>query len=365
WKKLLPMPLDLPIVMTPELYRQTFFQSASDDLILDDKIYGMPLSIDNLAVFYNKQVFRDLLATTDHPGLLWEEIKDQVFQLTKRDNSPERFGLSGIALGRSDNISSAVDILYALMIEFGTQFYDDKEERATFADTQTGAVSKPGVAALELFTSFALPSYKHYSWNETMTGRDPESKDIGAFVRGKVAMVIGYPYLYSVIDQLIQSQQKLGLDHMDLKNVGIAPLPQLVSPDQSSHRDTLASYFPLVVARTSDLSKESWSFVQFITSADPAQTYYKKTHRPTARKDLVTEQQTDATFGAFAFQAPFAKTFRIYDAEAYAEVFEDAIQSVVKNLATPEQAMTEAQQKITCVIRKQKKLLSGDEDCGI
>ena len=43
----------------------------------------------------------------------------------------------------------------------------------------------------------------------------------------------------------------------------------------------------------------------------------------------------------------------------------DAIQKVVTNKATPKEALTEAQTKITCVIKKQKKLIGGDVDCGI
>ena len=70
YKKLLPMPLDLPVVVTPEQFRQGFFQAAQDDLIIDEKIYGMPLSIDNLAVYYNKAYFKDLLATTDRRACL-------------------------------------------------------------------------------------------------------------------------------------------------------------------------------------------------------------------------------------------------------------------------------------------------------
>lgn len=362
-KKLLPEPMGLPVTITPEQFRQTFFQAAADDLIIDEKIYGMPMSMDNLAIYYNKQIFKDLLATTDHPGQLWEQIKEQVFQLTKKDNSPERFALAGIALGRSDNVTNAVDTLYVLMLQFGTRFYDDKEERAIFAGSQTGDISKPGVAAMDFLTSFALPSYKHYSWNETITGRAPDEKDVGAFTRGKVAMIIGYPYLYDVITQNIQQQQKLGQNHIDSSDIGLAPLPQLVNPSESTRRDTLASYFPLVVSRNTRLPQEAWTFVQYMTSADALQTYHKKTHRPTSRKDMVTEQQTDPVFGAFAFQAPFAKTLKIYDAAAYYRIFSDAIAAVGRNLATPEQAMQEAEKKVTCVIRKQKNLIDTSETC--
>ncbi|MBN2306784.1 extracellular solute-binding protein [Candidatus Peregrinibacteria bacterium] len=365
YKKLYPLPLDQPIVMNAELFRQTFFQAAADDLIIDEQVYGMPLAIDNLAIFYNKQHFKDLIATSDKPGALWEEIQEQVTTLTKRNNSPERFALAGIALGRADNISSAVDILYALMLEFGVQFYDEEEERAIFATGGGITGDNPGVAALELFTSYGLPSYRNYSWNEYITGFAPDEHEINPFVRGKVSMIIGYPYLYSEIEAGIQEQQKSGGQHIDLEDVGIASFPQLVSGAEATSRHTYASYFPLVVARTTDMPAEAWSLVQFLTSADALQTYHKITNRPTSRKDMVSEQQTEPLFGTFAFQAPFAKSFKIFDDSAYRKVFSDAIQEVIDNVATAQQALNTAQQKITCIVQKEKGLIDVGTDCGI
>lgn len=368
WKKLLPMPLDLPVVMTPDMYRQTFFQAAANDLIIDEKVYGMPLAMDNLALYYNKAYFRDLLATTDRPGELWEGIKEQVFQLTKRNNSPERFALAGIGLGRADNVVRAIDTLYAMMLQFGVKFYDEKEEKATFADNIKASalgIDNPGEQAMTLYTSFGLSTYKNYSWNDTITGYAPQEMEVGPFVRGKVAMITGFPYLYDTLVQGIQNQQRNGGPHIDISDIGIAPMPQLVTGSESTRRDTLASYFPLVVARTTDAPKEAWMLTQFLTNADSQQTYHKITKHPTSRMDLVSEQQTEPLFGVFAYQAPFAKSIKIYDAEAYNIVFAEAIQKVVNSLATPREALVEAQDKITCVVKKQKKLISGDQDCGI
>lgn len=365
--KLYPLPLNQNILMTPDMFRETFFQAAADDLIVNGQIYGMPLSIDNLAIFYNKQQFSDLIATTDSPASLWDGIREQVINLTERDNSAQGFTLSGLALGRADNISSAVDILYALMLQYGVQFYDETEENATFANSVPGnnGFAKPGVKALEFFTSFALPDYQNYSWNQNITGAAPDDKELGPFASGRTTMIIGYPYLYQNIQTAIQNAQRLGSKHIDLKDVGVAPFPQLAEPGEAGKRDTYASYFPLVVARTSDKPALAWSLVQFLTSADSLQTYHQLTNRPTSRKDMVTDQSIEPLFGTFAYQAPFAKSFKIYDEAAYRKVFSDAIQLVAKNLETPDQALTEAQQKITCIMKKQKGLLDVETDCQI
>jgi len=366
WKKLMPMPADAIVPVTPDQFRQVFFQAASDDLIIDEKVYGMPLSMDNLAVYYNKAYFKDLLATTDHPGGLWEDIKEQVFQLTKANNSPERFSLAGMAMGRADNINSAVDMLYALLLQYGVNFYNSEENAAVFAsDSGSGDIKNPGEKALSLFTSFGLPSYKNYSWNDTITGFSPDEKEVGSFVRGKVAMIMGYPYLYDVLTQSVQNAQKKGNSHIDIDDIGIAPMPQLVSPTEGTRRDTLASYFPLVVARTTDVPKEAWSLITFLSSRDSLQTYHKKTNKPTSRKDLVQEQQTEPLFGVFAFQAPFAKSLKIYDSSSYHKVFADAIQSVADNTSTPREALQVAQIKITCVVKKQKGLIPTEQDCHV
>jgi ABC-type glycerol-3-phosphate transport system substrate-binding protein len=138
-----------------------------------------------------------------------------------------------------------------------------------------------------------------------------------------------------------------------------------VSGQEATGRDTYASYFPLVVARTTDMPQEAWALVQFLTSADALQTYHKITNRPTSRKDMVSEQQTEPLFGTFAFQAPFAKSIKIYDDAAYRKVFSNAIQDVVRNVSTAQQALTEAQQKITCIVQKKKELIDVGTDCEI
>lgn len=369
-KKLYPLPVSETITMTPDLFRETFFQAAIDDLIIENQIYGMPMSIDNLAIFYNEQQFADFIATSDEPAAVWEALQEQVAALTEPDNSPERFARVGIAMGRADNISSAVDILYALMLQHGVEFYDEEEENATFAESRVAGavgtgVQNPGVAAMDLFTSFGLPSYKNYSWNQNITGAQPADKELNPFIRGKVTMIIGYPYMYQNIVAAIQAQQELGNTTINIDDVGIAPFPQLVAGPEATQRDTYASYFPLVVASTTDKPALAWSLVQHLTTAESLQTYHQVTNRPTSRKNMVTEQQVEPVFGTFAMQAPFAKSFRIYDEAAYRKVFSDAIQKVVSNTVTSTQAMTEAQQKITCIVQKQKGIRRPETDCQI
>ncbi len=365
--KLVPMPLDIPLAMSPQKFSQTFFDVAYNDLIRDNRIYGLPLSIDTLALYYNKEYLSSAITGLNKPGRTWETIKKQVIALTKPDKSKERFKVAGISMGRSDNIIQAIDILYLLFLQYGTKIYNDKTE-PIFAQKQgtlegTGKAYYPGLLALELYTSFGLPSFGHYSWNEEITGDDPEYKEINVFTKGKVSMIFGYSYLYDDIKRYINTLQKTGKTHIELKNVQITEVPQVLDPLESNKLYAYASYYPLVVSKNSKYPKEAWLFIQFLTSKDNLQTYHEKTNKPTSRLDLQEEQSLDPIYGAFARQAQYAKSIKVSDETFYNTVFSKSIEDVLDTISI-RSALLKAENRIKCFIYKtQKKSEYKDKDC--
>ena len=121
--------------MNVQIYNETFLPVVWKNLIRDWKIYWMTPAIDTLALYYNKWYFEDNFASWK-PAKTWNKLTKQVEQLTRSDNSIEKFKLSGIAMWRSDNIVRSCDILYLLMMQYWTQFYDEKIWKAIFADIQ-------------------------------------------------------------------------------------------------------------------------------------------------------------------------------------------------------------------------------------
>lgn len=370
-KKFHPMPdggLDIP--MNAEIFRQTFFNVAGEDLIVDNQVLGIPLSIDTLALYYNKQLFVDNITNSDEPAKTWDEIKEQVYTLTKQDKSPERFFVSGIAMGRSDNIIRSSDILYLLFLQHGTKIYDDLQTKSILATQQgvaegTGKPYYPGESALELFSSFAIPSYKNYAWNEFITGMAPVEKEINPFVRGKVGMIFGYSFLYNQLVDAIQGQVKTGGKHIQTADIGIAPIPQLYNFQETGKQDAYANYFPLVISRNTKYPQEAWNFLLYISSQDSLQTYHEKTHKPTSRKDMVDAQSTEPLWGVFARQAAYSKSLQLYDLDKFNQYLGEAIESVVKNKKTIREALQLAEKKINCVLDKTKANANQDVDCDL
>ncbi|MFC1655349.1 extracellular solute-binding protein [Patescibacteria group bacterium] len=356
-KKVTPAPPDL---VPAKIFEDTFVGVAYDDLVRTDPQtgvltpYALPMTVDTLALYYNKDHFDDAVPERGKPATTWDGIKEDVFKLTKKDNSFERFEVSGMAMGFADNISRAVDILYLLMVQQNGDFYDDSFTQSIFANQQgvgsDGSTLKPGPNALELYTSFANPSNKNYSWNAYLSDGNSDEKEITTFARGKVSMVIGYSYMYDQIVDEINELKSKGLSTIDPASIRVSVIPQVVDPSVSTEkRDAYAHYFAETVARTSENPRWAWDFLIFVTSQESLQHYNEKTHKPTSRRDMIEEQKNDPIYGVFAEQIGFAESFLIYDEETYEGSMMKAINAVLAT-KSPDDAMKIAQDEINAIL---------------
>lgn len=278
--------------------KNNFADVVSSDVILEDgKIYGLPLSIDTLVMFYN----RDLLNSagiTSAPSYWNKEFQQTIKKLTKQD--PKK-GLvqSGIALGTSKNINRASDILSVLMMQNGAIMTSG--EQVTFHSVPTSMSNNynPGLEALRFYTDFANPNKEVYCWN------DEQPNALEAFTSGSLAMFFGYSFN---IEQIRAQAPKL--------NFGIARLPQI---EGNSLEINFANYWVDTVSKKSKYPNESWDFIQFLTKEENAKIYLAKTKKPTALKSLINTQKDDEDLGVFAEQILSAKSWyhgkSIIDAE--------------------------------------------------
>ncbi|MBX4188206.1 MAG: extracellular solute-binding protein, partial [Candidatus Doudnabacteria bacterium] len=111
----LPVHIDkmsaMPSGMTERQYRDSFVDVAASDFIKDGKIYAMPLAVDTLALYYNKDILGSAGIFT--PPTTWPEVVSAVQKITSQDNSGN-FTRSGIAMGSSSNVNRAADIMLLL-----------------------------------------------------------------------------------------------------------------------------------------------------------------------------------------------------------------------------------------------------------
>ncbi len=294
-----------------------------DNQVINSQIYGLPLSIDTLALFYNRDLLNNVGITA--PPKTWDQFKNQVVQLTKQDQKGNIIQ-AGAAIGTADNINRSTDILSLLMLQNGTQMTDARGF-ATFNEVPEGYTRevKPSVEALNFYTSFASPAKQVYTWNTKM----PNSLE--AFMSGQTAFFFGYAYHLPTIKA---QAPKLNFD--------IAEVPQIGKPVN------FANYWVETVSKKSQDIDEAWDFISFITTdVENNKKFIEASRKPTALRELINEQLDDLELAPFASQLITAKSwYKGKNARAAEEIFKTMIKENRLGLKSTEEIIETAATKI-------------------
>ncbi len=330
--KIAPMPENQMSVRT---YKETFVDVATDDFVKDNRIYAIPMSIDVLALYYNK----DLLGSAgiSLPPATWPEVVDAVKKLTKIAQ-PGTFTRSGIAMGTSTNVNRAVDILSLLMLQDGTEFYNDNHSSASFDRQVTDPATKksinPGEIALMFYTQFADPSKTSYTWNAR------SDFSIDSFTQGKVAMMINYSYMIPIIR-----------DKAPNLNWSVAGVPQ---PDGTDNKINYANYWGETVSKSSKNPEVAWNFLKFITGREQLTKYHEDHKLASSRKDILPTQSSDLEIGVFADNALTARSVYKPDANLFEGIFLRMIDDVNLRNFDVDEALSNAVQQINLTLQKNR-----------
>jgi len=300
--------------LSPKELRDNFVDVVGRDVILDDgKIYGLPLSVDTMAMFYNRDLFNNA-GISQIPSYWNKEFLQDVKKLTKQD-SKKGLIQSGAALGGSTNINRYSDLLAILMMQSGAIMMDDAGG-VVFHTTPNFAANtnyNPSADALRFYTDFADSVKESYSWNNDL----PNSLDM--FISGNLAIMFSYSYDLATIRA---QAPKL--------NFSIAKLPQIEGTPPTNIN--FANYWVEVVSKKSSVPNEAWDFIQFMTKAEQAKIYFSKTKRPTALRALIAEQKEDDEVGIFVDQILTAKSwYQGKNVQAAEDAIAEMIEAVTDN----------------------------------
>lgn len=307
---------------------------VANDAVRDGQIYGLPLSIDSLALYYNKDHFAEAGITA--PPATWNEFVGHVQKLTKYTGDDRtKIQRAGAAIGTNGNVNRSVDILQLLMLQNHTPMVSEEHT----SSLMNGAIEKtgggrtyPGTTALEFYTGFADPKKAAYTWNQDM----PNSID--AFVNGDVSMIFSYAYLERT---LLQRNPTLAY--------AVAPMPQV---DNTPSPVDYPTYWLEVVSRTSQNSVAAWQFMSFMSDEGDA-LYQAASGKPPAKRSAIVPKPSERVLSntpgsPWVFQASTAATwYRGTNPGRIEQVFGEMIDNVVVFRQTPQVAIDNAASQVT------------------
>ena len=327
--KLEPAPDKL---LTQKYVQDAFVDVVKNDFIANGKVYALPLSVDSLALYYNKDLLGS--ASIAVPARSWKELAEQTRKITRQD-SKGYFSRSGVALGLAKNVNRAVDIYYLFLLQLGfnTQSEDINYFPQLSQSFQKGDKSvEPAKDALDFYTSFADPTSQNYNWNAR------SDYSIDSFVNGRTAYLFGYSY---TADTIKLKSPNLRYD--------VAPVPQL---DLGEPTVNFANYWGEGVSKQSKNAKVAWDFVKFLTSKESLDMYYASHKVPASRKDLIELQTQDLDIGTFASANLNAKSFKRPEQEKYDSIIGQMMDSVILKGVDFTDALYAAESAISTLVKE-------------
>ncbi len=336
-------------LLSPSVMRNDFADAVAYDGIrtvdvstdpkkvdMKERVIGIPMSLDTLALYYNKDLLNSAGIPTAPQG--WDEFQKDVKKLTVID---DKGGVTqaGAGFGTGANVDRASDIMTLLMLQnrtvmAGSDGYPKFQDMPP--DLAADQSEIPAVQALRFYTDFSDPAKDVYTWNLKM----PNSLD--AFSNGISAFYIGYSY-----------NQALIRSRAPKMNMGISEVPQ-INPGQKTN---VANYWMWTVSKRTKSPDLAWYLVNTMTGKDAVQSYLTVAKRPAARKALLDGQYDDPDVGIFASQVLTAKSwYKGVDPQGMEAALTDMIDSVVTGEVSADHlldAVRLASEKVTVTMRAQ------------
>ncbi len=280
---LAPMP---ETIMSRGEYSQIFYPTCIDDFTgSDGQIYAMPIGIDGLALFYNKELLSQ--EGVSQPPSDWDGVVELAKRLTKRD-SAGRITQAGLAVGTENNIYHSADILSFLLLQNNINVITEQN-----GNLMVDLSSPQAKSALTFYKNFAQ---RHEVWSPNLP------LDLDMFFRGELAMF--FAPSWRVFD-IIQAAPHIEFD--------VVPPPRLEANEPVYY----AMYWGEAVSISSPHQEEAWRFIKFLAEQETLQQLYASSSsirafgQPYPRVDLASEIQNSRYVGAIIEMAPDMKSWKM------------------------------------------------------
>jgi len=304
-----------------EDFKTRFVDVAQKDFIYRNNIYGIPLYVDTLALYYNIDLFNS--AGLIEPPKYWDEFERYSKLLTRRSSQGDVL-VSGAAIGSGQNVLYSKDILSLIMMQKGVRLSDSSGKIIFDTEPASGL-------GLEFYTRFSKLGDSLYSWPQDSVNN---SQDM--FSLGRVAMMFGYSWTKN---NILQKSPRL--------RFAVAYMPQI---RDSVLKKNYADYWGYGVYVGSGNKELAWRFLKFLAQPNNTSFYLSITGGAASQKSILVSQQEKADLEIFANQALTADSWLQLNDAVIEDVMVETIDQNILSGQSVDTSLTKAATKINSKI---------------
>jgi len=303
-----------------------FYPIVKDNLVVANRVYGIPMEVDGLGLYYNEDLLKFAGVT---PPKTWQQFLDSARKLTVK-NELGQIQTAGAALGTATNVDNWSEILGLLFLQ---------QPSTTLASPGT----KGGGDVLRFYTSFVIDP-QNKTWDVTL----PQSTQM--FIDGKLAFYFG--------DTKKATEIQNANPNLKFK---VIPVPQLPGGDVN-----WGGFWAYSVSTKPNFN-EAWKFLQYLSTPQAMQVVFQQNTQNQAvgsafpRRDMAGLLVNDPALGAYINEASTMKGWYLNsnatDSGINDEVitlYKQAVDKVLQGI-DPEQSLLGMDVKIKAIIEKYTK----------
>ncbi len=266
---------------------ENYFTSVTDPIMVNGQYYGIPLMVDNLALYYNQDI---LAAANEQPPITWWGLEKLAQDLTVRIGE-NRISVAGAALGTTSNVDHWSDIIGLMIYQNG------------------GDPGQPDKLVIDSMNYYLKFAHEINVWDETM----PYSTL--AFAQGKVAFYFGPSWRVFNIQE--------ANPRLNYRITTVPQLPELPDADwekaeqgeEELTNEHWATFWVEGVSLQSEHQEAAWKFLEYLSSKETMQKLFTAQGQIRdfgeiyPRKDLAAGLENRSQLKPFIDQADTAKTW--------------------------------------------------------
>lgn len=219
-------------------YKDLFYESVWDTMVYKDEVYGLRITSNNLALYYNKELFDNAGLEYPTADWTWDDLRNAAKTLTDKEN-----GVYGLDLPVYDESGGYCWTWLPFLWQNGGQLLN--EDR-----TEAIVNSAEGVGALEYWRALV---------DDGSVPLSAAASGVNRFSSGITAMMIDGPWSLSTYIE----------DPNFVDKLGVAPLPQ------NTAQATVVGGEGVVIFSNTDYPQEAYDYLTHLCCSDFTEVFWE------------------------------------------------------------------------------------------